>query len=78
MRVTIGIPFLNSAATLTDAIRSVFAQTYTDWELILVDDGSQDNSLEIAGMVRDPRVRVLSDGTRRHSTNRARSPGSGA
>ncbi|CAN5531232.1 glycosyltransferase [soil metagenome] len=64
MRVSIGIPFYNSEATLLDSIRSVYAQTHTDWELILVDDGSKDKSLEIARAVEraDPRVRVVSDG----------------
>lgn len=60
--VTIGIPFYNCASYLLDAIRSVFAQTHQDWELILVDDGSSDNSLEIASSICDPRVRVISDG----------------
>lgn len=62
MKVTIGLPFFNAEADLRDAIRSVFAQTHQDWELILVDDGSTDRSLEIARAVRDPRVRVVSDG----------------
>lgn len=64
-RVSIGLPFHNAAATLDDAIRSVFAQTYRDWELLLVDDGSSDRSLEIARAVKDPRVRVFSDGHNR-------------
>lgn len=62
MAITIGIPFYNAEKFLADAIRSVFAQIYQDWELILVDDGSTDRSLQIARAVRDPRVRVLSDG----------------
>lgn len=62
MSITIGIPFYNAELYLADAIRSVFAQTYQDWELLLVDDGSTDKSLEIANSVKDPRVRVLSDG----------------
>ena len=62
MGVTIGIPFYNAGDYLADSIRSVFAQTYKDWELILLDDGSTDQSLEIARSVRDPRVRVFSDG----------------
>lgn len=62
MRVTIGLPFFNAEKDLPDAIRSVFAQTHQDWELILVDDGSTDGSLEIARAIRDPRVRVVSDG----------------
>lgn len=62
MPISIGIPFYNAEKFLPDAIRSVFAQTYQDWELILVDDGSTDRSLDIAMSVKDPRVRVLSDG----------------
>lgn len=60
--VSIGLPFYNAEAYLADAIKSVFAQTHANWELILVDDGSTDRSLEIARSVNDPRVRVYSDG----------------
>jgi len=60
--VTVGIPFYNAEATLADAIRSVFAQTFTDWELLLIDDGSTDRSLAIAQSIDDPRVKVVSDG----------------
>lgn len=62
MPISIGIPFYNAEKYLLDAIRSVFAQTYKDWELILIDDGSTDNSLKIAKSIKDPRVRVYSDG----------------
>jgi glycosyltransferase involved in cell wall biosynthesis len=61
MRVSIGLSFYNNEQTLADAVRSVFAQTFQDWELILVDDGSSDGSLKIAQAVDDPRVRVVSD-----------------
>jgi glycosyltransferase involved in cell wall biosynthesis len=64
-RVTIGLPFHNAESTLGDAVRSIFAQTLTDWRLLLVDDGSGDHSFEIAKGIRDPRVCVLSDGTKR-------------
>lgn len=60
--VTLGIPFYNNGRTLLDAIKSIFAQTFQDWELILIDDGSTDNSLEIALSIDDPRVKVISDG----------------
>jgi glycosyltransferase involved in cell wall biosynthesis len=63
--ITIGIPFFNAQATLLDAVRSVFAQTHCNWELILIDDGSQDHSLELARSIKDPRVRVYSDGENR-------------
>lgn len=60
--VSIAIPFYNAESTLLDAIRSVFAQTHEQWELILIDDGSTDRSLSIAKSIDDPRVRVFSDG----------------
>ncbi|WOD43364.1 glycosyltransferase family 2 protein [Hwangdonia lutea] len=62
MGITIGLPFYNAEDYLELSIKSVFAQTYTDWELILMDDGSTDKSLEIAKSINDPRVRVYSDG----------------
>ncbi|MBA7493329.1 hypothetical protein ES702_03887 [subsurface metagenome] len=57
--VSVGIPFLNCEDSLLDSVRSIFAQTYTNWELILVDDGSTDSSPDIARSIDDPRVRFL-------------------
>ena len=61
--VSIGIPIYNAELYLANAIKSVIAQAYTNWELILVDDGSKDNSLEIAKdfAKQDNRIRVISD-----------------
>jgi glycosyltransferase involved in cell wall biosynthesis len=47
-KVSIIIPFFNSKKFLREALESVFSQTYTDWELLLVDDGSTDGSELIA------------------------------
>jgi len=63
--VTIGIPFLNARRYLGDAVRSVFAQTHDDWELLLVDDGSSDGSIDVVRHLGDPRVRLLGDGSNR-------------
>jgi len=60
--VTIAIPFYNPGPAFEDAIKSVFAQTYTNWELLLVNDGSTDDSLEKALAIKDSRVRVINDG----------------
>lgn len=49
----------NAEATLGDAIQSVLWQSYANWELILVDDGSTDRTLEIARQIRDPRIVVI-------------------
>ena len=46
--VSVIIPFLNAEKYFKEAIESVLDQTYTDWELILVDDGSTDGSTQIA------------------------------
>src|SRR5918997_1425231 len=42
------LPFLNAEKFIEEAIESVFAQTYDDWELLLIDDGSTDGSTRIA------------------------------
>jgi glycosyltransferase involved in cell wall biosynthesis len=47
-RVSVVVPFLNEEKFLQDAIESVLEQTYTQWELLLIDDGSTDNSTTIA------------------------------
>jgi glycosyltransferase involved in cell wall biosynthesis len=55
----------NRASTLQRTIDSVLAQTYDDWELIVVDDGSADESAEIIARQTDPRIRVF-----KHEVNR--------
>ena len=63
--ITIGISFFNAETYLIDAIRSIFCQTHKHWELILVDDGSKDNSLNLVKSINDERIRVISDGMRK-------------
>lgn len=63
--VTIAIPFHDEERYLEAAIRSILVQTTTDFELLLVDDGSKDRSLEIARSFDDPRIVVSSDGQHR-------------
>lgn len=64
MKVTIAIPFFNDGKYFAQAIQSVLNQTYQDYELILIDDGSTDNSLKIAQefAFKDSRIIVISDG----------------
>ena len=46
--VSVIVIFFNAEKFIQEAIESVFAQTYDAWELLLVDDGSTDESLAIA------------------------------
>lgn len=59
-RVSVLIPTWNNEATLGRAIDSILAQTVSDLELLVLDDGSTDSSREIAAAYDDPRIRVLS------------------
>jgi glycosyltransferase involved in cell wall biosynthesis len=57
-RVSVCIPAYNGGDFIGDAIRSVLAQSFADFELIVVDDGSGDATVEVARGFADPRVRV--------------------
>jgi glycosyltransferase involved in cell wall biosynthesis len=57
-KVTVFIPVYNRADYIGAAIDSILAQSFTDFELLLVDDGSTDRSLEVIKSYQDPRVRV--------------------
>ncbi len=63
--VTIGLPFVNDRRTIEETLRSIFAQSHTNWELIAVDDGCTDGTYELVRQIQDPRVRVLRDGVNR-------------
>ncbi len=58
--VSIIMPTWNSARYVADSIDSILAQTYTDWELIITDDCSTDNTREILRKyaARDPRITI--------------------
>lgn len=59
MKFSIIIPTYNRAAFLPKAIESVLSQTYTDWELIIVDDGSTDNTKDVVAQYSDSRIRYI-------------------
>src|SRR5215510_15182639 len=56
--VSVIVPTYNRADTIKRAIRSVRAQTFTDWELIVVDDGSTDNTVALIEGC-DPRLKLI-------------------
>jgi glycosyltransferase involved in cell wall biosynthesis len=58
-KVSIVIPTYNRADFLPKAIQSVLSQTYRDWEIIIVDDGSTDNTEEIVKGYNESRIRYI-------------------
>lgn len=58
--ISIIMPAYNASAYIAEAIQSVLDQTWTNWELIIVDDGSTDNTLQIAQQfaAKDNRIQV--------------------
>ena len=59
--VSIIVPCYNQAQFLPDALDSLLSQSYSDWECIIVNDGSQDNTAEVANCYckKDSRFRYL-------------------
>lgn len=61
-RVTVLLPVYNGAPFLREALDSIFAQTFRDFELLVIDDGSTDGSDRIAESYNDPRLRLVRNG----------------
>src|SRR6187402_911428 len=53
------IPLYNKVNFIESALKSVLGQTFTDFEIIIVEDCSTDNSFEAATKVNDPKIRIL-------------------
>ncbi|MFD0930370.1 glycosyltransferase family 2 protein [Methylophilus glucosoxydans] len=60
--ISIAMPVFNAGKYLNDAVKSIINQTFKDWELILIDDGSTDNSVEVIREIKDDRIIILQDG----------------
>ena len=60
--ITVAMPVMNNAETIGAAIQSIVDQTYAQWELLVIDDGSTDTTVEVARSFSDERIRIVSDG----------------
>lgn len=58
-RIAVILPVYNGEPYLDEAIRSVLDQTYTDFQLVVIDDGSTDRSAHIVEGFSDPRIRLI-------------------
>lgn len=60
--VSIGMSVRNCESTLKTALESIQQQTYANWELLLLDDGSHDQTVSVARQYNDSRIRLIVDG----------------
>jgi succinoglycan biosynthesis protein ExoO len=63
--ISIIMPVFNAERTVRDAINSCRAQTYSNWELIIVDDASTDRSIGVIAEVEDSRIRIIASSENR-------------
>lgn len=61
-KVTVLMPVYNGEKYLREATESILNQTYTDFEFLIIDDGSTDNSAELVESYHDPRIRLVRNG----------------
>jgi len=57
--VSIGMPVYNGGSTIAQAINSILNQTFQQWELLIIDDGSTDHTFETAASFKDSRIVVM-------------------
>lgn len=60
--ISVVIPLYNKEAIVARSVGSVLSQSFADFEVVVVDDGSTDRSAEIMRAIDDPRVRLVSQG----------------
>ncbi|WP_081645100.1 MULTISPECIES: glycosyltransferase family A protein [unclassified Cupriavidus] len=60
--ITVLLPVRNGERTIIPAVRSILAQTFGDFELIVLDDGSTDSTAQLVLGLHDARIRLVSDG----------------
>jgi glycosyltransferase involved in cell wall biosynthesis len=58
--ISVVVPAYNAERTILETIASVQQQTFSDFELIVINDGSTDGTLEQLNTVKDPRLKVFS------------------
>lgn len=68
--ITVAVPVFNGDTYLDSTVKSILKQTYGNFELLLLDDGSTDQSLEIIRSFNDSRIQVFNDGKNRGLTYR--------
>jgi len=68
--VTVAMPVFNAGRYLRTAVLSIIKQTFTNWELLIIDDGSTDMALKSILDINDARITIFQDGANRGLANR--------
>ncbi|MEM6680110.1 MAG: glycosyltransferase [Pseudomonadota bacterium] len=63
-RASIVVPAYKAAATIGETLESLLAQTFTDFEIVVVDDGTPDETLKVVARFEDPRIRLVRQANR--------------
>lgn len=63
--ISVALPVLNGGSQLEIAVQSVVNQTWENWELLILDDGSTDGAIDTILSISDPRIKVVRDGQNR-------------
>ncbi|MCT7984809.1 glycosyltransferase family 2 protein [Laspinema sp. A4] len=58
--ISVIVPAYNAEKTIVETLHSVQNQTFSDWEVLMIDDGSSDRTLQIVTELKDPRIQVFS------------------
>lgn len=58
-QITVGIPVFNAMPYLPDSLESILRQSYREFEILVINDGSTDDSMQYLRSIRDPRLRIL-------------------
>ena len=67
-KISVLMTCYNAASTIEESVRSVIAQTFSNWELVLVDDLSDDNSMDLIEKLGDARIKIKKLPTRHRRT----------
>src|SRR5574344_5605 len=57
--ISVIIPLYNKAQSIAETLRSVLNQTYKDYEIIVINDGSTDNSVQVVESIKDSRIKLF-------------------
>ena len=73
--ISVILPTYNRAKEIPKSIESILNQTYQNFELIIIDDGSTDNTQEVVARYQDKRIRYIKNMTSKHGVSVARNIG---